>query len=72
MQAIEFDSYIENGVISIPPRYQNAVKSLVRVIILPKEEPSDIAQNSVKKEGLYSLNIDMADFTFNRDEVNER
>ena len=71
MQGIEFDSYIENGIISIPHKYLNSVTRSVRVIILPKEETPIITQDTVKKK-LYSLDVDMTGFTFNRSEVNER
>ena len=72
MQAIEFDSYVENGVIVIPAQYQKAISRSVRVIVLPKEENSGIYQGDEKKKNLYSLAVDMGDFVFDRNEVNER
>ena len=38
MEAIEFDSYVENGVIVIPAQYQKAISSSVRVILMPIEK----------------------------------
>jgi hypothetical protein len=72
MQTIEFDSYIENGVIAIPPQYQKIIPRSVRVIVLPKEETSGNLHDTVKRKSLYSLAIDMTGFIFNRDQINER
>ena len=72
MQTVEFDSYVENGVIAIPAQYQNVISRSVRVIVLPKEEISNGPQNTEKKKGLYSLAVDMTGFIFDREEINER
>ena len=71
-QTVEFDSYIENGVIAIPLQYQHAITHSVRVIIQPKEETPGTPQNTVKRKEIYSLAVDMKGFTFDRDEINER
>ena len=72
MQAVEFDSYVENGVISVPLEYQNTITRSVRVIVFPKQETPVNLQTPVKKKPLFSLAVDMTGFSFNRDEVNER
>jgi len=72
MQAIEFDTYIENGVITIPLQYQKTISHSVRVIVQPKEEASNIPQFSEGKAKLYSLDVDMSGFVFDRNEINER
>ena len=72
MQAVEFDSYVENGTIAIPLQYQKKITRSVRVIIMPKDETPDTPQNTVKKKNLYSLAVDMTGFTFDRNEINER
>ena len=72
MQAIEFDSYVENGVIAIPVQYQKAVPRSVRVILLPKEGTSGILQRDKNKKNLYSLAVDMSGFVFDRNEINAR
>ena len=72
MQAIEFDSYVENGVIAIPAQYQKSISRSVRVIVLPKEETPCILQGDEKKKNLYSLAVDMGGFVFDRNVVNER
>ncbi|MDR3076215.1 MAG: hypothetical protein LBU26_02845 [Synergistaceae bacterium] len=35
MNAIEFDSSVEEGIIRIPEQYRNAVGSVVKVFLLP-------------------------------------
>jgi len=72
MQTVEFDSYVENGVIAIPLQYQDTITHLVRVIIQPKEEISGTPQNTVKRKEIYSLAVDMKGFIFDRDEINGR
>ena len=73
MQTIEFDSYVENGVITVPLKYQKIITRLVKVIVSPKEEVPDTSYNTtVGKKNLYSLDVDMSGFIFNRNEINER
>ena len=70
MQIVEFDTNVENGVISIPSQYHELITQSVRVILLPKGEiPSG---SNKKRKKLYSLAIDMTGFTFDRNEINER
>jgi len=71
MQTIEFDSYIENGVIEIPLQFQKTITPPVRVILLPKEIP-ERSEDPTKKKNLFSLDVDMSGFTFDRNEINER
>jgi hypothetical protein len=72
MQTVEFDTYVENGVIAIPSQYQDVITRSVRVILLPKDETPEIPQNSIKRKEVYSLAVDMTGFTFDRNEANER
>jgi hypothetical protein len=72
LQTVVFDSYVENGVIAIPSRYQDAVTRSVRVIVQPKPEIPGNLQNTAKRKEIYSLAVDMTDFTFDRNEINER
>lgn len=67
MQAIEFNAIVENGVISIPPKYKKSVADKVRVIVL-----SETSVEKSKKKKIYSLGIDMKGHKFNREEANER
>ena len=83
MQTIEFDSYVENGVIAIPLQYQKSIARSVRVIVFSKEETPVVPQGtgtirraeqlpSGTKKNLFSLGVDMSGFCFDRNEVNER
>ena len=67
MQAIEFESFVENGVIPIPVEYRNSVAESVKVIVLNKEPVK-----TVRKSKIYSIGADMTGHKFNRDEANER
>jgi hypothetical protein len=67
MQAVEFETFVENGVIPIPVEYRNSVAESVKVIVLNKE-PVKMA----KKSKIYSIGVDMTGYKFNRDEANER
>jgi hypothetical protein len=72
MQAIEFESYVENGVIVIPLQYQKTITHSVRVIVLSKDETFKFSQKTGNKKNIYSLAVDMSGFTFNRELINER
>jgi hypothetical protein len=67
MQAVEFDTTVENGVINIPHQYKTSVADKVRVIVL--SEPN---AEKPKKKKIYSIGIDMTGYKFNREEANER
>jgi hypothetical protein len=67
MQAVEFETRIENGVISIPYQYKNSVADNVRVIVL-----SETNIEKPKKKEIYHIGIDMTGYKFDREEANER
>jgi len=71
MQAVEFDSYVDNGVINIPLQYQKEVSREVRVILLSKGVSINNTSKNYKKN-IYSLAVDMTGFKFDRNEINER
>jgi len=54
MEAIEFNSTVENGMISIPEIYKNKFHSSVRVIVLVNE----IKKNQTNKTEDKSLAVD--------------
>ena len=72
MQTLEFDSYVENGVIAVPSQYHDLNSHSVRVIVFPKEEAPGVSKNAAGKKGIFSLAVDMSGFTFDRSEINER
>jgi hypothetical protein len=67
MQAVEFETFVENGVIPIPLEYRNSVAESVKVIVLNKEPVK-----TAGKSKIYSIGVDMTGYKFDRDEANER
>jgi hypothetical protein len=67
MQAVEFETRVENGVIPIPFQYKDSVTDNVRVIVL-----SETNMGKPKKKKIYSIGIDMSGYKFDREEANER
>jgi len=69
MQAYEFDTVVKNGVINIPEKYLDKQLSSIRVIVLSKGD--DVLP--VEKERKFSaIRLKTKEFTFNREEANER
>jgi hypothetical protein len=69
MQAIEFSSIVNNGVIPIPDQYKDKIGNSVKVIVFP----NDTRQTRGKKKGAFHrIGIDMTGFQFDREEANER
>ena len=52
MQIVEFDSYVENGFISVPPQYKDALPGSVRVLVFPKADADEL---SYELEELYGI-----------------
>jgi hypothetical protein len=67
MQAYEFNSIIEDGVIHIPAQYLQNISSPVKVILLTNDETQNI---TIKKFNAKRLKT--KGFKFNRDAANER
>ena len=70
MQAVEFETFVENGVIPIPVEYRDSVAENVKVIVLNKDDNG--SKPVKKKSSFHCFDIDMTGFVFNRDEANER
>ena len=73
MEAIEFITKTEDGIIKIPKKYLNNVLGEVHVIILIDTEKIK-KQKIVKKKdlNLTSLKVKTKGLKFNRNEANER
>jgi hypothetical protein len=69
MQAIEFSSIVNNGVIPIPEQYQDKIFDSVKVIVFPGKTKQ--AQGE-KKEAFHCIGIDMTGFQFDREAANAR
>jgi hypothetical protein len=70
MQAVEFKTTVKNGVITIPSQFINSIAANVRVILL--SEQAETAAPVKQKKNLHYIGIEMKDYTFNREEANER
>jgi hypothetical protein len=69
MQAIEFHSIVNNGVIPIPEQYKDKILNSVKVIVFPTDTKQ---AKGKKKTPFHCIGIDMTGFKFDREEVNER
>ena len=72
MQTVEFDSYIENGVIAVPLQFHDVIAHPVRVILQSRDKTPNTVEVAASKKELYSLAVDMTGFNFDRNEINER
>lgn len=63
MQAYEFNSTINNGVIPIPEQYRDKIRSEVKVIVLAHDQQPKTADRTFTA---------IKGFKFNREEANER
>jgi hypothetical protein len=73
MQAVEFETFVENGVIPIPVEYRDSVAEKVRVIVLKEDDTTRETKKLVRKsKKIHYIGIDMAGYKFDRDEANER
>jgi hypothetical protein len=68
MQAVEFESIIDDGIIRIPDEIKSQVGKQVKVILLSK----DTVKSQKKTKTFSAISINTKDFVFNRDEANAR
>lgn len=74
MQAIEFETYIKNGVIEIPERYKDFNEKKIKVIIMA-EEDKPLSKDKIDRylESVEKYSFDLpTDYKFDRDELHER
>jgi hypothetical protein len=71
MQAVEFETRVENGFIPIPYQYRDTFSDKVKVIILAEEKASEEPKKQKKKK-LHYIGIDMTGYKFDREEANAR
>ena len=69
MQAYEFNTVIENGVISVPKQYLGQHLTSVRVILL---SDSISQRKPLKNKRFTAMKLKTKGFKFNREEANER
>ncbi|MCL1911260.1 MAG: hypothetical protein FWG13_03545 [Leptospirales bacterium] len=68
MQAVEFESIINDGIIRIPDEIKNQVGRQVKVILLSK----DTAKFQKKAKTFSAISITTKGFVFDRNEANAR
>jgi len=49
---VEFDSYVENGLIPVPAQYKDALPGSVRVLVFPKAAATELSDDL---EDLYGI-----------------
>lgn len=67
LQAYEFNSIIENGIIHIPQQYRDKMPAKVKVIVLTHEE-----EYKIQKNNFSAIRLKTKGLRFNREEANER
>ena len=67
MQAFEFNSTVEGGIIKIPDKYLDQIISPVKVIVLTQDNHYPVYKKKFK-----AMSLDTRSFKFNRDKANER
>jgi hypothetical protein len=67
MQAIEFESTINNGIIRIPDEYKEQIDGQVKVILL-----SEALSTGKIGKPLSAVSINTKGFKFDRDDANAR
>jgi hypothetical protein len=77
MNAIAFQSVVENNTIQVPRQYQidNSSPVLVTITLMDDNKPLIIPrrkQGKVTEADFTALKIDTKNFKFNREEANER
>ena len=55
VNAIEFDSLVENGMIRVPDQYRNAIGNVVKVIVFSRKEGSQTFSTEKKMESIEAL-----------------
>ena len=68
MQAVEFESIIDDGIIRIPDEIKNQVGKQVKVILISK----DAVKFQKKAKTFSAISINTKGFVFDRDEANVR
>ncbi len=71
MQAIEFETFSEDGIIKIPDKYRSFISKPLKVILLRVDEPEKTGPDKID-EFFDGININLSRFNFDRDEANER
>lgn len=71
MRAVEFDSFVDGGVICIPEQYRHDIGNAVRVIVLSEDTPAEKTR-PLSAEDFTEPKISTAGWKFDREEANGR
>jgi hypothetical protein len=73
MQACEFNSVIDNGIIRLPEQYRNTIPSSVKIIVLFDDVKVSVAAPvAIPKKKFSAIKLKTKGFKFDREEANER
>ena len=72
MEAYEFQTAVNDGVIRIPVKYRNKLSGKVKVILMRENDIRKKTNNKKTKADFPYFAIDTTGYVFNREEANER
>ena len=73
MEAIEFKTILNNGMVVIPTQYSSQWEGkTIRVIVLDESEPLSEPVDKSKKMMFKAISLNTQEFDFNREEANAR
>ena len=53
MQRVEFDSYVENGLIPVPAQYKDAFPGSIRVLVFSKSNAPELSDDLEEMYGIF-------------------
>jgi hypothetical protein len=73
MQAIEFKTILQNGIVTIPAQYFHEWEGkTIRVILLEETEATTSSVKNTQEPAFQAITLSTQGFQFNRDEANDR
>ena len=73
MEAYEFQTAVNDGIINIPIEYKTKISNWVRVILISENPAEQSKVHAVKtNSSFHAMKLDTSDFVFDREEANER
>lgn len=73
MQAIEFKTILQNGIVTLPPEYANQWEGkTIRVLVLDDSEQVEESVKPPQTSPFKAISLKTKGFKFNREEANAR
>ncbi len=73
MQAIEFKAILQNGTVTLPPKYASQWEGkTIRVLVLDDSEPVEELVKPSQTSPFQAISLKTQGFKFNREEANAR